>query len=1078
MEDIRLHLIDLLSEVSIFPSKDLLISILSNKCIEIQHEELPNSEALQSILRASRAIERKTGVSPLCISQGTYKHEINGEDVETPIFLRNVEPYETHSGSIRFNPVGELELNPYLKNLFLEKSSDTFKNFESLELNSGIDKEKLNKSKSYIGNFDPRRFAFIREIKNLTHEDVCYSSALVEIYGNEVEHNITFLEKNKDLFAIDSAQSKVTQTINEQSILVQGPPGTGKSQVLSNFLGQTLNNKKTALVVSEKQAAINILCAQLDATRLTSLYFKIPSKNTNRAFIDSLKNSWDKVDKSNQLYHRPCFKDLINNREKFKLIAKVAKEENCSTLRLIEAIDIPTSVKLENLPHSNVSFADLYVVKSVWESIPTGNANMLKHLRKDGIDLGFKLLEKEVLKSISVLSNLSEIKTWYDAKKYLEKSLSYHSFNSEPYTSYGKHLNNKGSSFLKNYNEYEKLKGKLNLLREQQLHWKNPPTYDELTILEKDFNQRKGVLTLILWWAKWRKYTRTPQLDPIEQIKKRKAYFRVINKLNKVEEKLHSVGFNNLEIELPIVSKLLKSTNLDSWSEFQKENTALKHRDIYYSLSSLKRYFKLTDEDEPLKLLESFIHSKDFLYKNWSSIEKIPQSLLPFWNEDLSFFILSVKESLKRRILLEHPDLNGYTKEKIFSETNLVNNKFDSEALQLSKNILHLWVTAFKRLEALTRKDPRKLSAEEKVLRKKLKRGKSILTREFAKKRSHKPIRELLSSEARLWIDVLKPIWLGNPSLLADHLPMEKEMFDFVVSDESSQLLLSHSIGAFQRGKKSIICGDPQQMVPSSYFKKKQTIEMSLLQHAFYHLPKIFLSNHYRSKHPRLIAFSNVNFYENRLKSFQDVKAIEDPIEHHFIPDGVFHERQNKKEAEAVAQKIENEIDTKLKIGIVAFSELQLQLIHECLKDEIRIKLNKRIEEKSAFSHSLENVQGDECDLLLISMGYGFNKDGNFEMRFGPINIHGGHHRLNVLFSRARQKIHYFSSVELKNFSKSNNEGVQHLIKWFELMSQTTIPIQPKKGLKFDEIIRMSDGFDDLLSYTRVYKDRGYTIKI
>ena len=76
-------------------------------------------------------------------------------------------------------------------------------------------------------------------------------------------------------------------------------------------------------------------------------------------------------------------------------------------------------------------------------------------------------------------------------------------------------------------------------------------------------------------------------------------------------------------------------------------------------------------------------------------------------------------------------------------------------------------------------------------------------------------------SEARPWIDVLKPIWLGNPSLLSDHLPMEKEMFDFVVSDESSQLLLSHSIGAFQRGKKSVICGDPKQMVPSSYFKKK-----------------------------------------------------------------------------------------------------------------------------------------------------------------------------------------------------------------------------------------------------------------
>jgi superfamily I DNA and/or RNA helicase len=307
---------------------------------------------------------------------------------------------------------------------------------------------------------------------------------------------------------------------------------------------------------------------------------------------------------------------------------------------------------------------------------------------------------------------------------------------------------------------------------------------------------------------------------------------------------------------------------------------------------------------------------------------------------------------------------------------------------------------------------------------------------------------------------------------------MEKEMFDFVVSDESSQLLLSHSIGAFQRGKKSVICGDPQQMVPSSYFKKKQVTEMSLLQHAFYHLPKVFLSNHYRSRHPRLIAFSNANFYQNRLKSFQNIKAVEDPIEHHFIPDGIYHERQNKKEANAIAQKIKIEIDKKLKIGIVAFSEIQLQLIHECLENEVSLKLNKRIEEKSAFAHSLENVQGDECDLLFISMGYGFNKESNFEMRFGPVNVNGGHHRLNVLFSRAKQKIHFFSSVEHKDFSKSNNEGVRHLIKWFELMKETNPDIQPDENLKFDEIICLSDGFDDILSYTSVNIDNGYSIHL
>ena len=74
------------------------------------------------------------------------------------------------------------------------------------------------------------------------------------------------------------------------------------------------------------------------------------------------------------------------------------------------------------------------------------------------------------------------------------------------------------------------------------------------------------------------------------------------------------------------------------------------------------------------------------------------------------------------------------------------------------------------------------------------------------------------------------------------------------------------------------------------------------------------------------------------------------------------------------------------------------------LENETRLKLNKRIEEKSAFAHSLENVQGDECDLLFISMGYGYNKEGDFQMRFGPVNINGGHHRLNVLFQEQKKE--------------------------------------------------------------------------
>ena len=117
---------------------------------------------------------------------------------------------------------------------------------------------------------------------------------------------------------------------------------------------------------------------------------------------------------------------------------------------------------------------------------------------------------------------------------------------------------------------------------------------------------------------------------------------------------------------------------------------------------------------------------------------------MPLWNDDLPNFESKVKESLRRRILIEHPGLYGFTKKMLLNETNRVTSEFASEAMKLSQNIIYIWSSAFKNLEALTRTDPRKLSTEEKAFRKKLKKGKSILTREFAKKRSHRPIRELL----------------------------------------------------------------------------------------------------------------------------------------------------------------------------------------------------------------------------------------------------------------------------------------------------------------------------------------------
>ena len=435
-----------------------------------------------------------------------------------------------------------------------------------------------------------------------------------------------------------------------------------------------------------------------------------------------------------------------------------------------------------------------------------------------------------------------------------------------------------------------------------------------------------------------------------------------------------------------------------------------------------------------------------------------------------------IQSNLKMKIINSNITLRGISKSEIIKELDSINRSFELNANIYSQNILNKWSEKFNELDLITKIELRKLNDSQKELRKKLKRGKSILTKEFAKKRNHKPIRELLESDAALWIDVLKPVWLGNPSLLADHLPMKREMFDFVISDESSQLLLSHSIGALQRGSRSIICGDPEQMAPGSYFKKKQETEMSLLHHAYYHLPKVFLSNHYRSLHPKLIKFSNEHFYNNRLLTFQKATQKNNPIFHHFIENGIYKDRQNIEEAKAVALQISRAIKTTLKVGVVAFSEIQLTLILSYLNPQEASTLRTKIDENKAFTHALENVQGDECDLLIISMGYGYNENGKFEMRFGPINNYGGHKRLNVLFSRAKQQIHFYSSVKVTDFSKTDNQGILHLIKWFDFMAKDVENTAVNESITLEEIIEKSKGFHDLLTFTKIFSERGYKI--
>lgn len=308
----------------------------------------------------------------------------------------------------------------------------------------------------------------------------------------------------------------------------------------------------------------------------------------------------------------------------------------------------------------------------------------------------------------------------------------------------------------------------------------------------------------------------------------------------------------------------------------------------------------------------------------------------------------------------------------------------------------------------------------------------SILKNEFNRKARHMPIRKLIQ-EAGLAIQAIKPVFMMGPMSIASFLPPGSIEFDLVIFDEASQVRPVEAIGALLRGKQLVVVGDTKQLPPTSFFDKMNsdtedeenvTADMQSIlgmcdgQGA----PERMLRWHYRSRHESLISLSNHEFYENRLVIFPSPGSKQRMgLAYHYLPDAVYDRgktRSNPKEAEAVADAvIEHAIRSpKQTLGVIAFSTAQMQAIQNVL--EIKRRNHPELEgffrshpHEPFFVKNLENVQGDERDVIFISIGYGKTEDGKVPMSFGPLNNEGGERRLNVLITRAKFRCEVFTNI-------------------------------------------------------------------
>ncbi|MBS1964596.1 MAG: DUF4011 domain-containing protein [Chloroflexi bacterium SZAS-1] len=309
----------------------------------------------------------------------------------------------------------------------------------------------------------------------------------------------------------------------------------------------------------------------------------------------------------------------------------------------------------------------------------------------------------------------------------------------------------------------------------------------------------------------------------------------------------------------------------------------------------------------------------------------------------------------------------------------------------------------------------------------------AILRRELQKQRRHKPIRQLFHEIPQL-LGQIKPCLLMSPLSISQFLDPELPPFDLVIFDEASQIRTEDAIGAIMRGRALIVVGDNRQLPPTSFFSTDDTpdeddetaseeiFESILDATSAAGLPTRLLRWHYRSRDEALITFSNRQFYSARLATFPNAYSAPGRgvhLEH--VPDGVYDRqgsRSNPIEARRVADLViaHWRATPEQSLGVVTFSQAQqLAVLHALERsraaDETLAPLFDENRPEPFFVKNLENVQGDERDAMIISVGYGRDAAGRVLMNFGPLNQLGGERRLNVAITRARDRVTVVSSL-------------------------------------------------------------------
>lgn len=857
----------------------------------------------------------------------------------------------------------------------------------------------------------------------------------------------------------DPSQQSILHSLEAtRNILIQGPPGTGKSQTLTAVLINALENNKKTIVVCEKITALEVLENALKEKGLQNHFVIIRDIVKDRkAVVDSVRERVDNSDYKKYRYkfsketlenHINKAKDLITNinakhqkiDEKLlgnktwidivgHLISEIKENEEANTLNLEKNIFQYSTIEFNGLIDLVQKGQLLYNDYKPFES------NSFLNPEKFVGDNPFKI-EQEIDESFEFyfksLENIKQLEIDFkneyvkSRKKQLSDQLaSYEAIHSAIVTIVETHKEN------------------LDFLNEQKT---NGIFFKTLAIFSKSkkkiLQDQKQVLVLFLELKNHLKNAK--DLDVIDLESTIKSNLLKLNDVKKSNDKINSNFIEKIEKEY-------QEINLLAFNEKEYKSEKLIH--LQTEAEKLKKIIKtdqwVTNNSNPNSLnkllseVEIIYNKKKDYFSNENDLFSIEFKWFQYYN-NLTETNKKLIHELRNKSNWRKSFLIHYLNALLVESANMNLPTNDNEHVELDKALKGIENEQLKFIKDFW------FSKQIDTTREFEQRNNNLSVENLYNKRSSNrfkrlSLRQIVQYDSNLFTNFF-PIILTSPDVASNLFKGMNGYFDIVMFDEASQLRLEDNLPAILKGKQIVIAGDEHQMPPSNYFSKvfdgsvddeddleeeneivvdKDNILLScesLLDFASeLNFQKKHLDFHYRSRHPFLIDFSNYAFYNQRLKplpnnfEYTPIKFVQ--------TSGTFSEHINDEEAEMVLSIIENNINRLPSgkyptLGIATFNIAQRNHIKSKILErqkfskyeEFNAKIQE-LEENGMFIKNLENIQGDERDVIILSTTYGIGKDKKFAQRFGPINHAKGYKLLNVIITRAKFKIYVCSSI-------------------------------------------------------------------